>query len=105
MRRCSPELPCLVNAAIDSMGVVNHKGGVSTDLSPQQTVIEETKVAIRYCDLFSCYELVYASLLLYMEALNTQVDIKAIVLNRRHYVCYEEARRQLEFLEQVSNID
>ncbi|KAL1826151.1 hypothetical protein ACET3Z_012929 [Daucus carota] len=65
MRRCSPELPGLVYAAIDSMGVVNHKGGVSTDLSPQQTVIEETKVALR-----------------------------------KHYVCYEEARRQLEFLEQ-----
>lgn len=65
MRRCSPEFPVLVNAAIDSMGVVNHKGGVSTDLSPEQTVIKETKVALR-----------------------------------QHYVCYEEARRQLEFLEQ-----
>ncbi|KAL8092854.1 chromatin modification-related protein EAF1 B-like [Apium graveolens] len=65
MRRCSPELPGLVNAAIDSMGFGNHKGGVSTDLSPEQTVIEETKVELR-----------------------------------QHYVCYEEARRQLEFLEQ-----
>ncbi|KAK1355983.1 Helicase/SANT-associated [Heracleum sosnowskyi] len=68
MRRCSPEHPGLVNAAIDSMGVVNHKGGGSTDLSADQSVIEETKVALR-----------------------------------QHYVCYEEARRQLEFLEQGGN--
>ncbi|XP_017252243.1 chromatin modification-related protein EAF1 B isoform X2 [Daucus carota subsp. sativus] len=66
MHECSPELPVSVNACIDSMGVVvNHKGGVSNDLSSNQTDIEETKVELS-----------------------------------QHYVCYEQARRQLEFLEQ-----
>ncbi|KAK1397988.1 Helicase/SANT-associated [Heracleum sosnowskyi] len=66
MHDCSPELPVSVNASIESMGgVVNHKGGVSNDFSPHQTVIEETKVELS-----------------------------------QQYVCYEQARRQLEFLEQ-----
>lgn len=81
MRRCSPELPGLVYAAIDSMGVVNHKGGVSTDLSPQQTVIEETKVALRYFDLFFCY-LVW-ELLLYKVILNLLFLIGSIMFVTR----------------------
>lgn len=52
MHECSPELPVSVNACIDSMGVVvNHKGGVSNDLSSNQTDIEETKVELRYCGI------------------------------------------------------
>lgn len=51
MHECSPELPVSVNASIDSMGgVVNHKSGVFNDPSPHQSVIEETKVELRYCD-------------------------------------------------------
>ncbi|KAL8146814.1 chromatin modification-related protein EAF1 B-like isoform X2 [Apium graveolens] len=69
MHEYSPELPVSVNVSIDSMGgVLNHKGGVSNDLSQHQTVIEDTKVELS-----------------------------------QHYVCYEQARRQLEFLEQGGN--
>lgn len=61
MHEYSPELPISVNASVDSMGgVLNHKGVVSNDLSPHQTVIEETKVELRYYGPYFCYEMKYA---------------------------------------------
>ncbi|KAK1351810.1 Helicase/SANT-associated [Heracleum sosnowskyi] len=55
----------LVNADDGSMGVVDHKGGVPTDIPPQLTVIEETTSEIK-----------------------------------QRFVSHEEAKRQLDFLEE-----
>ncbi|KAK1351811.1 hypothetical protein POM88_053952 [Heracleum sosnowskyi] len=55
----------LVNADVGSMGVVDHKGGVPTDIPPQLTVIEETTSEIE-----------------------------------QRFVSHEEAKRQLDFLEE-----